>query len=153
MSSEEFDKNLPGSSEDPEERFGEELGKSAVVGISDDDKLMAALAWLATAILSLPIAPIIMLLADSTKERSFQRHHAITALLFYAAAIVYEVLAGVVFGILTAVPLLGVAACLCLWVIFFVPHVLALYYAVQAYGGKRIELPYLSNFARQQGWL
>ncbi len=102
-------------------------------------------------ILQLPIVSIIQLLSENTKNRPFQRHHAITSLLFYVASIVYEIVATVVFVILTTVTL-GCGA-VCLWVLFFVPHALALYYAFQAYGGKRIELPYLSNFARQQGWI
>jgi len=38
-----------------------------------------------------------------------------------------------------------------LWPLFFVPHVLGLYYALQAYNGKRIELPVLSKLGRNQG--
>ena len=47
----------------------------------------------------------------------------------------YEILAAIVYTILGTVTLgCGFA---CLWVIFFVPHALALYYAFQAYNGKR----------------
>jgi uncharacterized membrane protein len=94
---------------------------------------------------------LIQLLSENTKNRPFQRHHAITSLMFYVASFVYEIVALVVFIILTAATL-GLGA-LCLWVIFLVPHALALYYAFQAYSGKRVEVPYLSRFARQQGWL
>ncbi len=118
---------------------------------SSDDRLMAALAWLTLVILQLPIVSVIQLLSPTTKDRPFQRHHAITSLLFFAAAIVYEVLAGIVYTILGALTLgCGYA---CLWVIFFLPHALGLYYALQAYNGKTIELPVLSNFGRQQGWI
>ena len=118
---------------------------------SDDDRLMAALAWLSMVILQLPIVSIIQLLADNTKDRPFQRHHAITSLLFYVAGIAYEIAATAVFTILTAVT----AGCgaLCLWPIFFVPHALGLYYAVQAYNGKRLKLPFLTDFGKRQGWM
>jgi hypothetical protein len=116
-----------------------------------DDRLMSALAWLTMVILQLPIVSVIQLLSPTTKDRPFQRNHAITSLLFYVAAFVYEFVAVIVYAILGALTLgCGYA---CLWVIFFLPHALGLYYALQAYNGKTIELPVLSNFGRQQGWL
>jgi uncharacterized membrane protein len=123
----------------------------APVESSSDDRLMSALAWLTLVILQLPIVSVIQLLSTTTRERPFQRHHAITSLLFFAAAIVYELVAGIAYTILGALTLgCGYA---CLWVIFFLPHALGLYYALQAYNGKMIELPVLSNFGRHQGWL
>lgn len=118
---------------------------------NDDDRLISMLAWLSMAIFQIPVVSLIQLFSENTKNRPFQRHHAITSLLFWVAALAYEAIATVVFTILTIVTLGCGAACL--WVIFFVPHVLALYYALQAYNGKRVEVPYLSRFARQQGWL
>jgi uncharacterized membrane protein len=118
---------------------------------TDDDRLLSALAWFTMVILQLPIVSIIQLLSPTTKDRPFQRHHAITSLMFYAAAFVYELVAAVVYIVLSLVTLgCGFA---CLWVLFFVPHILALYYAFQAYSGKRIRLPGLTDFAKQQGWL
>ena len=118
---------------------------------SSDDRLMSALAWLTLVLLQLPIVSVIQLLSPTTKDRPFQRNHAITSLLFFAAAMVYEVVAVIVYTILGALTLgCGYA---CLWVIFFLPHALGLYYALQAYNGKTIELPVLSNFGRQQGWM
>lgn len=118
---------------------------------SSDDRMMAMLAWLSMVILQLPIVSIIQLLSPNTKDQPFQRHHAVTALLFFGAAIVYEIVATVVFSILTAVT----AGCgaICLWPIFFVPHALGLYYAFQAYSGKRLDLPFLTKFAEDQGWM
>ncbi len=102
-------------------------------------------------LLQLPLVSVIQLLSTSNKNRPFQRHHAVSSLLFYAAAGVYEILAGIAYVILGVVTLgIGFA---CLWVIFFVPHLLALFYALQAYNGKRVELPVLSDFARKQGWM
>lgn len=118
---------------------------------SDDDRLLSMLAWLSMVILQLPVVSLIQLLSENTKNRPFQRHHAVTSLIFYVASFVYEIVAVVVFAILTTVTL-GCGA-ICLWVIFFVPHALALYYAFQAYSGKRVEVPYLSRFGRQQGWM
>ncbi len=133
---------------------GQEASKGSAAVVregSDDDRLLAALAWLSMVILQLPIVSVIQLLSANTKDRPFQRHHAITSLLFYGAGIVYEILATVVFSILTAVT----AGCgaICLWPIFLVPHALGLYYAFQAYSGKRVTLPFLTDFAKQQGWM
>jgi uncharacterized membrane protein len=109
------------------------------------------LAWLTMAILQLPIVSIIQLVSTSTKDRPFQRHHAFTSLMFYVAGIAYEIVAVIVYTILGTLTLgCGFA---CLWVIFFVPQAFALYFALQAYNGKLIELPILSDFGRQQGWL
>jgi uncharacterized membrane protein len=132
-------------------REASSVATEAQVESSSDDRLMSALAWLTLVLLQLPIVSVIQLLSPTTKERPFQRNHAITSLLFFAAAMVYEVVAGIVYTILGALTLgCGYA---CLWVIFFLPHALGLYYALQAYNGKTIELPALSNFGRQQGWL
>lgn len=118
---------------------------------TSDDRLMSALAWASMVLLQLPLVSVIQLLSTSSRNRPFQRHHAVSSLLFYAGAAVYEILAGIAYVILGVVTLgIGFA---CLWVIFFVPHLLALYYALQAYNGKRVELPILSDFARKQGWV
>jgi len=118
---------------------------------TDDDRLMTALAWFTMAILQLPIVSIIQLLSANTANRPFQRHHAISSLLFYAGAFIYEIVAVVVYVILGTITLgCGFA---CLWVIFFVPHALALYYAFQAYSGKRVKMPLLTDLGRGQGWL
>ena len=123
----------------------------ATMDSTSDDRLMSMLAWLTMVVLQLPIVSVIQLLSTNTKERPFQRHHAVTSLLFYAAGVVYEILAGVIYAILGTVTLgCGFA---CLWIIFLVPHTLALYYGLQAYNGKLLELPVLSKFAREQGWL
>lgn len=119
--------------------------------ISNDDRLLSALAWLTLVILQLPIVSIIQLLSAANKERPFQKHHAVTSLLFFAAAIVYEIVAGIAYGILGLVTL-GIGY-ICLWPLFFVPHLFGLYFALQAYNGKRIELPILSDLGRNQGWL
>lgn len=118
---------------------------------TSDDRLISALAWLTMVILQLPIVSVIQLLSPTNKERPFQKHHAVTSLIFFAAAIVYEVVAGIAYAILGLVTLgIGFA---CLWVLFFVPHLIGLYYALQAYNGKRVELPILSDIGRSQGWM
>ncbi len=102
-------------------------------------------------LLQLPLVSIVMLLAEGNKNRPFQRHHALQAIGFWIGAIVYEFVAAVVFTVGTIVTL-GLGA-ICLWVIFFLPHLLALVYAWQAYQGKELNIPIVTRIMKQQGWL
>ena len=119
--------------------------------VSSDDRLMAMLAWLTLVILQLPVLSVVLLLMEPNKNRPFQRYHAVTSTIFWFVALIYEVLAAIVFTVLSLVTLGCLAACL--WVIFFLPHLLALYYALQAYRGTYMEIPFISDFARRQGWV
>ena len=119
--------------------------------VSSDDRLMAMLAWLTLVILQLPVLSVVLLLVETNKNRPFQRYHAVTSTIFWVVALIYEGLAAIVFTVLSLVTLGCLAACL--WVIFFLPHLLALYYALQAYRGKYMEIPFISDFARRQGWV
>jgi hypothetical protein len=42
---------------------------------------------------------------------------------------------------------------LCLWLIFFVPHIVALAYAFYALTGRTPEIPVISRLAREQKWI
>lgn len=117
---------------------------------SDNDKLMAALAY-ATQIIVPVIVPAVMLLADESKERPFQKFHAIQSLGFLVAGVIYEVLAAIVYVLLSVVTA-GCLACV-LWVIFLAPVVPALYYAWQAYKGLYFKIPFLTEFMVNSKWL
>jgi uncharacterized membrane protein len=114
--------------------------------VTDNDKLMALLAYIFAV-----IVPVIILLAEDMKDRPFQRYHAIQSLGLSAVSLVYEIVACVVFTLLTAVTggILGI----CLWFLFLLPVVPAIIYAIQAYQGKWLEIPVLTDFMKQQGWL
>jgi uncharacterized membrane protein len=126
-------------------------GGGMEVTVSDDDRLMAALAWAGMAILQIPLVSLVLLIAEENKRRPFQRFHAINSLLFWVVGFFYEILAVVVYIVLTIISLgcLG----LFLWVIFFLPHLVAFYYAYQAYQGRQREVPFITELARDQGWL
>lgn len=138
---------LPALSKGPSANRGAE--STAETG--SDDRLIGALAWASTVLLQLPILPAVLLFAEANRSRPFQRYHSVTSLVFWGVALLYEVLAIIVYTILTVISLgcLG----LLLWVIFFVPHLAMLYYAYQAYQGKTPEIPFVSDFARKQRWL
>ncbi len=109
--------------------------------ITDNDKLMAALSY------PIPIVAIIILLAEDMKARPFQKYHAVQAL---AVNIVLWLAIAILGCILFAVTifiggLCGFAAPF-LWLI-------TLYWAYEAYQGKYFEIPWLTEFLRDQNWL
>jgi uncharacterized membrane protein len=118
---------------------------------SDDDRLMAALAWISMVVIQVPLVSIVLLLAEGNKNRPFQRYHATTSILLWLGAVVYEILAIFAYTVLGMVTL----GCgfLCLWPILLVPHALALWYGIQAYQGRYSEVPAASQFARTQHWV
>ena len=120
------------------------------VDADDNDKLWSLAAYISQMIVPV-IVPVIMLLIEPNKNRPFQKYHAAQSLGFLVATFVYEILAGIVFSVLTAITL-GCGA-LVLWVLFLLPIIPAIYYAYLAYQGKRFEIPYLTKFMGEQGWL
>lgn len=119
--------------------------------VTSDDKLMAALSWLGMVLLQIPLVSVVLLLAEGNKDRPFQRHHALQSVGFFVAAILYEFVAAILFTVGSVVTL-GCGA-LFLWILFFVPHIMAVYYAWQAYQGHEINIPVVTQVMRQQGWL
>lgn len=114
--------------------------------ITDNDKLMALLAYLIAV-----IVPLIILLSEEMKKRAFQRYHAIQSLGLSAACILYEIVACLLYTLLTTLSagILG----FCLWILWFLPLIPMIYYAIKAYQGEYVEIPVLTNFMKQQGWL
>lgn len=95
-------------------------------GITSDDKLFAALAYLFS-----PIVPLLLLVIEDKKERPFIRAHNAQALA-----------AGIVITILTV----GTIGCgSVIWIVM-------LYWAYKAYQGEYIEIPVITDFVKNQGW-
>ena len=97
--------------------------------ITDDDRLWAALAWIPIWPIW-PIIPIVLLLIEGKKDRPFIRYHAILSLL-----------TGIV-GTILSVICLGIIVLLAMF-----------YFAIKAYQGEYTEVPGLTKFARDQGWV
>ena len=115
--------------------------------VNDNDKLMAALAYFFT-----PIVGIIILLVETMKVRPYQKYHAIQSIGLFVAEMVFYVLACIVYFACTALSA-GILA-LCLWVLFFLPLIPNIYYAYLAYAKPAyFEIPVLTKFMTQQGWL
>jgi uncharacterized membrane protein len=98
---------------------------------TQDDRLWAALAWIPITPLW-PVLAIVALLLDDKKDRPFIRYHAVISL---ATGVVLIPL-----SIITC----GCAALI--YIVFF-------YWAYLAYQGQRVEIPVLTDFAKNQGWL
>lgn len=92
---------------------------------NDDDKLWAALGYIFN-----PLIPIITLLMEDKKNQPFLRFNAVLALSW------------TVINIILSFILVG--AC------FFPIGNIVL--AILAFQGKNIEIPWLTDFIKQQGW-
>jgi len=112
--------------------------------INDNDKLIAALCYLLT-----PLVSIIVLLVDTMKARPYQKYHAMQALGLFVAEFVFLI----VVCICTAIGSLVVIGA-CLGLLAFLPIIPDIYYAIIAYSRPAyFEIPVITKFMMQQGWL
>jgi uncharacterized membrane protein len=102
--------------------------------VTSDDKLWAALGY------PIPLVAIIVLLMDEKKSRPFIKYHAVQSLVF-------NVVWWVLIFIISAVTLgFGAICAPLLWLVTLWP-------AFDSYKGKYTELPVISNFIKNQGWV
>jgi uncharacterized membrane protein len=115
------------------EAMMEEQLKSAEmdVTISDNDRLWAALSWIPVSPMW-PLVSILVLLLEDTKDRPFVRYNAIVSMVLGLALIPISILT------------LGCGTIV--YVVFF-------WWAFEAYNGKVVEIPVISNFVREQKWV
>ncbi|MDR7418112.1 MAG: DUF4870 domain-containing protein [Armatimonadota bacterium] len=103
------------------------------------NKLLAALSY------PIWIVALIVVLTDMKKD-PFMKHHGWTAL-FWSIAWVVVYIALMILG---NIPLLGWLAVIVggpiLWIAWLV---LSIYYALQAYNGKQVSIPVVSDFAKK----
>jgi len=101
--------------------------------LTSDDKLWAALGY------PIPILPIIALLMEEKRARPFIKFHAVQSL-------AVNVVLWVVFFVLTLITLgFGSLCAPVFWLVTLWP-------AYEAYQGKKMELPVITNFIIDQGW-
>ena len=98
--------------------------------VTSDDKLWAALAYVFS-----PVVPIIILLMEAKKNRPYLKAHNAQALVM-----------GIVMAVL--LPILATFTFGCGAVIWFI----MLYWGYQAYQGKMINIPVVSDLVKNQGW-
>jgi uncharacterized membrane protein len=103
-------------------------------------RLLAALAY------PIPIVLALVIVLTDMKNDRFMRHHGWTALFWGIAWLIVKV--GL--GILAMIPFLG---WLLVWVtgpiLWLVWLVLSIYYAIQAYNGREVEIPIVSDYAKR----
>ena len=99
--------------------------------ITSNDRMWAALSWLPITPLW-PILAVAALFMEGTKDRPFVRYNAIVSIATGVAAAI------------AAVVTLGVGSIL--FLVFF-------YWAYKAYQGEMVEVPVVSNFCRDRGWV
>ena len=104
--------------------------------ITGDDRLWALLAYIFT-----PIIPVVILLMPDKKDRPFLKAHNTQALALGVA----EWLINIIFSILS----LGILGCI-IGIAFLAINI---YYAVKANNSEVFEIPVITNFVRQQGWM
>lgn len=121
--------------------MAQEMGPAPGGGITDQDKLMAALSY------PIPIVAIIILLVEDMKNRPFQKFHAVQALAANVALWVIIVVLACVLGAITFFigGLCGMASLL-LWFV-------TLYWAYLAYQGQYFNVPVITDFIKGQGWV
>ena len=95
--------------------------------ITSDDKLWAALSYV-----FFPLISIILLLMEEKKARPFIKFHAVQSLVI---GIIMWIVAVVTVGCGT---------------IFFL---VMLYWAYKAYQGETFDIPVVTNFIKNQGWV
>ena len=108
------------------------MNQSMSGDVTSDDKLWSALAYVFT-----PIVPIIILVMADKKDRPFIKAHNMQALIW-----------GVVLYVIVAITSAFIVG-LCIWPIGLI---IQLYWAYQAYQGKLVTIPLLTDFIKNQGW-
>lgn len=102
--------------------------------ITSDDKLWSALGY------PIPLVSIIVLLMEEKKSRPFIKYHAVQSIAFNIALyILIFILSAVTLGF-------GAICAPLLWLVTLWP-------AYEAYQGKYLELPVITNFIKNQGWV
>jgi uncharacterized membrane protein len=100
--------------------------------VTSDDKLWVLLAYVLT-----PLVPIIIYLMEDKKTRPFIRAHNAQALVVGVVNLIIGVFLSWTL-VLACVPLLIWIACI--------------YWGIQGYGGKFVQIPIVTNFVKNQGW-
>lgn len=98
-----------------------------------NQKLMGLLAYLLA-----PIVGIIILVSENMKSDPVLRKHAVQS-------IAYVIVAFVIAMILTITVVLS-----CL---FWVPYIPLIIWGIQAYQGKDVNIPVITDFCKNQNWI
>jgi uncharacterized membrane protein len=112
--------------------MSEDMNMGSDMEITDDDKLWAMLAYILS-----PLVPIIILLIEEKKDRPFIKAHNMQALVLGLVSVVIATLLG----------WLVIPLCLNLGIFIY-----AIYLGIQAYQGKMVTIPVITDLVKGQGW-
>ena len=101
-----------------------------------DNKLWALLAYVLS-----PVVPVIILVMEDKKNQPDLKPHTMQALVAGIAIIVITMILGVIPIIGCLSPIVGLVG----WIAM-------IYWGFQAYNGKEVTIPVVTNFAKKQGW-
>lgn len=147
-----MDQGQPNSG--PQEPFGVDEPQGAAQGAphsatTDNERLLAGLSYLSQIVVP-AVLPVVLMLTDEVKKSDFVRFHAVHGLALFVASVIYSLVAVIVFVVLGAIA----PALTCLtWILFLAPFAVLIYYGVLAFQGKRTEIPWLTQFLRDNNWL
>jgi len=110
------------------------MSNEPMMDVTSDDKLWAALSYVFA-----PIIGIIVLLMEDKKSRPFIKFNAVQSI---AVSIAFWIVATVITTVTIGFGGLCVPV---LWLVF-------LYWAYQAYQGQMVNIPFVTNFIKSQGW-
>jgi uncharacterized protein len=99
--------------------------------ITNDDKLWAALAYIFPI-----IAPVLIYLMEEKRERPFIRAHAAQALV-----------SGIILVVISPILLIATLG------IGLLAYLIMVYWAFQAYHGRDIEIPFITQWVKDKGWV
>lgn len=103
--------------------------------VTSDDRLWALLAYIFS-----PLVPVIILLLEDKKNRPFLKAHNMQALILGVIEWVINVILGAIsFGVLGCV----------VGLVFLGINI---YFGLKANKGEVFDIPFISEFVRQQGW-
>jgi hypothetical protein len=109
----------------------QQIAGGSTPDLTSDDKLWAALSWLPPTPLW-PLMAVLALVLEDTKNRPFIRYNAILSLVIGVALI--------------PITIVTVGCGALLYLVFF-------YWAYQAFTGQEVEVPWLSDWVKRQGWV
>lgn len=112
----------------------------------EDGKLPAILSYLLIGI-------IWYFVDEDVKKNSYVRFHAQQALVLIIGSIVYSIVLGIIFSILTPllmfIPILGVTLLMILGLLYYVPVILGVIGIIYAATDKQKELPIIGKYGEK----
>ncbi len=112
--------------------MSDQMPGSFSTDVTSDDKLWALLAYVLS-----PIVPVIILLMEDKKNRPFLKAHNMQALVLGIVEVVLSIVIGWT--------VVGLCLPFLLWLAM-------IYWGIQAYQGKYVTIPVVTDFVKSQGW-